>query len=60
LIATLVIVGVTLILPFSPLGGLFGFRPLPAPFFVALGAIMVLYIIAAEIAKRVFYKKIKF
>jgi hypothetical protein len=42
------------------LGGLFRFRPLPAPFFVALGAIMFLYIIAAEIAKRVFYKKIKF
>ncbi|HXX35323.1 MAG TPA: magnesium-translocating P-type ATPase, partial [Thermodesulfobacteriota bacterium] len=45
LIATLIIAGVTLILPFSPLAGLFGFRPLPAPFFVALGAIVLLYII---------------
>jgi len=60
LTATLIVAGVTLILPFSPLGGLFRFRPLPAPFFVALGAIMFLYIIAAEIAKGVFYKKIKF
>jgi len=59
LAATLIVAGVTLILPFSPLGGLFRFRPLPAPFFIALGAIMFLYIIAAEIAKRVFYKKIK-
>jgi len=32
---------------------------LPAPFFIALGAIVVLYIVAAEIAKRLFYKKIK-
>ena len=59
LTATLLIVGVTLVLPFTPLGSLFKFRPLPAPFFVALGVIMVLYIIAAEIAKRVFYRKIK-
>jgi Mg2+-importing ATPase len=59
LAATLLIAAVTLILPFTRLGGLFKFRPLPAPFFIALGAIVVLYIIAAEIAKRVFYKKIK-
>jgi len=59
LIATLIIAGVTLLLPFSPLAGLFSFRPLPAPFFVALGAIVLLYIIAAEIVKRLFYKKIK-
>ena len=60
LAATLTVAGVTLILPFSPLGGLFRFRPLPAPFFIALGVIMVLYIIAAEIAKSLFYKKSKF
>ena len=60
LTATLLIVGVTLLFPFSPLGGLFKFRPLPAPFFIALGAIVVLYIVAAEMAKRLFYKKIKF
>ncbi len=58
LTATLLIAGVTLILPFSPLGGLFGFCPLPGPFFIALGAIMVLYVIAAEIAKSLFYSKI--
>ncbi len=59
LTATLLIAGVTLILPFSPLGALFKFRQLPTPFFIALGAIVVLYIVAAEIAKRLFYKKIK-
>jgi hypothetical protein len=41
------------------LGSLFNFRPLPAPFFIALGAIVALYVIAAEIAKRLFYRKIK-
>jgi Mg2+-importing ATPase len=59
LATTLLIAAVTLILPFTRLRGLFKFRPLPAPFFIALGAIVVLYIVAAEIAKRLFYKKIK-
>ncbi len=59
LAATLLIAGVTLALPFTPLGSLVKFRPLPAPFFVALGAIVVLYIVTAEIAKRLFYREIK-
>ena len=59
LAATLLIVGVTLVFPFSPLGVLFKFRPLPIPFFIALGAMVVLYIISAEITKRFFYKIIK-
>ncbi len=57
--ATLLIAGVTLALPFSPLGALFRFRPLPAPFFLALGVIVALYVITAEITKRLFYKKLK-
>jgi Mg2+-importing ATPase len=56
--ATLLIVGVTLVFPFSLLGDLFEFRPLPIRFFIALGAIVVLYIISAEIAKSYFYKNI--
>lgn len=59
LAATLLVVGVTLVLPFSPLGSLFQFRPLPIPFFIALAATVVLYIISAEIVKRFFYKSIK-
>lgn len=51
--------GVTLVFPFSPLGELFEFRPLTIPFFISLGAIMILYIVAAEMAKKLFYKKIK-
>jgi Mg2+-importing ATPase len=57
LMATLLIVGVTLIFPFTPLGKVFQFNPLPISFFLFMGTIVVLYIIAAEIAKRSFYKR---
>jgi Mg2+-importing ATPase len=60
LLATLVIVGVTLIFPFTPLAGIFGFQPLPMLFLFVLGGIVVLYIFAAEMVKRIFYRKVKF
>lgn len=59
LIATLLIVIVTLILPFTPLGEIFGFSQLPMSFLLIAGIIVTLYTIAAEIAKPVFYKKVK-
>ena len=59
--ATLLIVGVALILPFIPIGErLFGFTPLPASFLVLMGVIVAVYIAAAEVAKKIFYKKIPF
>ncbi len=60
LIATLVIVGVTLILPYSPLSGLLGLTPIPTPFLLVLGGITALYITASEVAKRIFYKRAQF
>jgi Mg2+-importing ATPase len=60
LIATLMIVGVTLIFPYTPFGKTFGFSPLPISFLLFMGVIVILYIIAAEIAKRVFYKRMNF
>jgi len=60
LISTLIIVGVTLVFPFTPLAGLFGFRPLPILFLFVLGGIVVIYILAAEMVKRLFYKRVKF
>jgi len=60
LIATLMIVGVTLIFPYTPFGKTFGFSPLPISFLLFMGVIVILYIIAAEIAKRVFYKRLNF
>jgi P-type Mg2+ transporter len=60
LITTLVVVSATIIFPYTPLGALFGFSPLPAPFLLAMAAIVALYIISADIAKGIFYRRAKF
>ena len=60
LIATLLIVVVTILFPFTPLAELLGFQPLPMTILLVIGMIVVLYIIAAEIAKRSFYKRVNF
>jgi len=60
LIATLLVGGVTLILPYISFSALFGFQPLPSSFLFVLGVIITLYIAAAEIVKQFFYKKVKF
>jgi P-type Mg2+ transporter len=59
LIATLSIVIVTMIVPFTPLAEPFGFSPLPWVFLLFIGVIIFFYVITAEIAKVVFYKKVK-
>jgi Mg2+-importing ATPase len=60
LIATLSIFAVTLILPFTPLAGIFGFSPLPLPFLLLIGLTVLFYILTAEIVKKVFYRRVKF
>ncbi|MGD0626730.1 MAG: cation transporting ATPase C-terminal domain-containing protein, partial [Thermodesulfobacteriota bacterium] len=60
LMATLLIVGLTLILPFSPLGEVFGFIPLSISFILLVGIIVGLFVVAAEITKGIFYRKVKF
>jgi Mg2+-importing ATPase len=57
--ATLFVVLVTVIFPFTPLGPVFGFRQLPISFFVLIGGIIMAYIVTAEVAKRVFYRKVR-
>jgi Mg2+-importing ATPase len=59
LMATLLIVVGTLILPFTPLGKIFGFNPLGMSFLLLIGMIVMGYIISAEIAKTIFYRKVK-
>jgi P-type Mg2+ transporter len=58
LIATLLTVAVTLVLPFTPLGVIFGFRPLPLAFLLLIAMVIVLYIVSAELVKAVFYKTV--
>jgi Mg2+-importing ATPase len=58
-LATGIVIGATLVFPYSPLGEVFGFEPLPFYFFPLLALILVTYILAAEAAKKVFYRKTK-
>ncbi len=60
LTATLLVAAVTLLLPFIPLGEIFGFSPLPVSFLLVMAMIVALYIIAAEITKAIFYRRVRF
>jgi Mg2+-importing ATPase len=56
LLGSTILVGIaTLLLPATPLGSLLGFRVLPGLFLWALGAIVALYVVAAEITKRIYF-----
>jgi Mg2+-importing ATPase len=54
--ATLAVVTAALILPFTPLGRIFGLVALPLSFLLILGLIMILYIFTSEVVKKVFYR----
>ncbi len=58
-LATLIVTGVTLIFPFTPLGELFGFKALPFYFLFLLTVILGMYIVTAEVAKKIFYQKMR-
>ena len=60
LITTLLIVGATVILPFTLLGRLFGFASIPLSVVLVMVAIVVLYLVSGEVVKRIFYKHVKF
>ena len=60
LATTLLIVGLTLCFPLIPFAAPFGFKPLPISVILIIGAIVGLYILAAETIKKIFYKRVKF
>ncbi len=60
LAATMATIGVTIIIPWTHIATLLGFRPLPLSFVLVLGAIVALYVITAESMKQVFYRQVKF
>ncbi len=60
LLSTVVIVGATLMLPFTPLGSLFGFAQPPVSVLLLMSIIVVSYIVLGEAVKRIFYKRVKF
>ena len=57
-IATLMVAAATLILPYTPLGALFEFIPIPMEFIALMAAIVLLYVLSAEVAKRMFYARL--
>jgi Mg2+-importing ATPase len=57
LFSSLSIVGVALIMPFTPLGALFEFVPPPLAFFIILALIIAAYLTLVEIVKKWFYKR---
>ncbi|VVC05313.1 Copper-exporting P-type ATPase B [uncultured archaeon] len=58
--ATLVIICVTILIPFTKLSEIFGFGTLPPLFLLVVGTIVAGYVISAEIAKKIFYRKVRF
>lgn len=54
---TLIIAGITLFLPYSPLNTLLGLDPLPLPILLALIGITLLYLATSETVKHFFYHR---
>lgn len=55
--ATISVVIAAIVLPYTPLGEVFGFSPLPWLFLLLMGVIVAGYICSAEVLKRSFYKR---
>jgi Mg2+-importing ATPase len=56
-VTSLTVVVLAVIIPFTPLGTYFGFVPPPARFYFILAALVVIYLIVVEVAKRSFYRR---
>ena len=59
LVSTLIVIGITLVLPYLPFNFLFGFVPLPAPLMLTMIGLTALYVLVTEIAKKAFYSRMK-
>jgi Mg2+-importing ATPase len=57
LLSTVGVVGVNLILPFTPIGKLFGLVEPPLLFYVALAILVISYLLCVEFVKKLFYKR---
>jgi Mg2+-importing ATPase len=53
----LAVVAAAVLIPFTPLGALFGFVPLPAVYFAVLMGMVVTYLAIVEVVKKLFYAK---
>ena len=55
-VTTILVIAITLILPWTPVAAMLGFAPLPLKDLVVLLTIVATYVISAEFAKRVYFK----
>jgi Mg2+-importing ATPase len=53
---TLAVAAATLAIPYTALGAVFGFVPLPPLFLGLMGLIVLGYVVSAEFAKRWFFR----
>lgn len=56
-LATLLMVCTAVALPYTPLGQVFGFAPLPGRFLLLMALIVLAYVGCAELLKQVFYRR---
>jgi Mg2+-importing ATPase len=56
LVVTFAIALVTLFIPYSPIAGLLGFKPLPPVYLLVIAIIVLTYFASAELAKQLFYR----
>lgn len=54
-VAAVTILAVAIALPMTPLGGWFGFAPLPPYFYAAIASLAILYLLLAHVMKKVFF-----
>jgi Mg2+-importing ATPase len=57
-VSTLLVAGISMVVPYTPLAPLFGLVPLPTVFLVTLSGITVLYLLASELAKQVLFSRL--
>jgi Mg2+-importing ATPase len=57
LLAMILVLAVTLALPYGPLSGMLGLKPLPISFLILLGLITVVYAGVSEITKKFFHAR---
>jgi Mg2+-importing ATPase len=57
LTVTILVMLITLALPYSPLSGLMGFTPLPPQYLLVIFCIVIMYFLSAEALKRWFYRR---
>ncbi len=55
--ATVGVVIVAIVLPFVPFANILGLTPLPPSYFAAILLVVAVYIVSAELAKTVFYRR---